>query len=106
LAGLRISSSAPSRLTEVHRNDNRITTQSGARHRRDRGHGRDERQRFGALAWRLLGMRGVRCRAIAGAALSSPYVAPRYYYGGPVVAPGYAYPLCPLVGPAPYYGRY
>ena len=34
--------------------------------------------------------------AIAGAALSSPYVAPRYYYGGPVVAPGYAYPVCPL----------
>lgn len=48
--------------------------------------------------------------AIAGAALSRPYVAPRYYYGAPVVvAPPpvvYSpYPVCPLVGPAPYYCR-
>ena len=54
--------------------------------------------------------------AIAGAALSRPYVAPRYYYGAPVVvAPPVVvtpppvvyspYPVCPLVGPAPYYCR-
>ena len=48
--------------------------------------------------------------AIAGAALSTPYVAPRYYYGGPVVVrpayPAYpAYPVCPVVGPRPYYCR-
>ena len=52
--------------------------------------------------------------AIAGAALASPYVAPRYYYGGPVVVapppvvtqPVYQpYPVCPLVGPLPYYCR-
>jgi hypothetical protein len=52
--------------------------------------------------------------AIAGAALSRPYVAPRYYYGGPVVvnpppvvvAPAYpAYPVCPVYGPQPYYCR-
>lgn len=44
--------------------------------------------------------------AIAGAALSAPYYAPRYYYGGPVVAPAYAYPPCPLIGPAPWYCQY
>lgn len=52
--------------------------------------------------------------AIAGAALSTPYVAPRYYYGGPVVVapppvvvapPVYSYPVCPAYGPAPYYCR-
>jgi len=47
--------------------------------------------------------------AIAGAALSRPYVAPRYYYGAPVVVappPVYSpYPVCPVVGPVPYYCR-
>jgi hypothetical protein len=54
--------------------------------------------------------------AIAGAALSTPYYPPRYYYGGPVVvapppvyvapAPVYQpYPVCPLYGPMPYYCR-
>ena len=54
--------------------------------------------------------------AIAGAALSTPYVAPRYYYGGPVVvAPPVVvtpppvvyspYPVCPPYGPVPYYCR-
>ena len=56
------------------------------------------------------GCGAVAAGAIAGAALSSPYVAPRYYYGGPVVVrPGYprypAYPVCPVVGPGPYYCR-
>ena len=48
--------------------------------------------------------------AVAGAALSTPYYAPRYYYGGPVVvAPTYPayqpYPVCPVYGPMPYYCR-
>lgn len=74
-----------------------------------------------AYAWRggCWGCGGFAAGAIAGAALSRPYYAPRYYYGGPVVvappvysAPVYpsypaytAYPTCPLVGPLPYYCR-
>jgi hypothetical protein len=73
-----------------------------------------------AYAWRgCWGCGGFAAGAIAGAALSRPYYAPRYYYGGPpaiVVAPppvivnpapvySYPYPTCPLVGPLPYYCR-
>jgi hypothetical protein len=51
--------------------------------------------------------------AIAGAALATPYYAPRYYAAPVVVAPPVyaappvysAYPVCPVVGPMPYYCR-
>ena len=48
--------------------------------------------------------------AIAGAALATPYYAPRYYSAPVVVAPPVygaypAYPVCPAYGPMPYYCR-